>query len=80
MAKGHPCVNVQQAQEGQLRITAWHLPFGNFVILGKLVYLSEPQFLRLQKGKEDSIYLTGLLQGLSKAGTIKRNWYMVFTK
>lgn len=42
--------------------------------------VAEPQFLRLQKGKEDSIYLTGLLQGISKAGTIKRNWYMVFTK
>ena len=70
MARGRPCGNVQQAQEGQLWTTAWRLPFGNFVTLGKLVYLSEPQFLRLQKGMENSIYLTGLLQGTSKAGTI----------
>lgn len=71
VARGHPCGNVQQAQEGQLWTTVWHLPFGNFVTLGKLVYLSEPQFLRLQKGMENGIYLTGLLQGISKAGTVK---------
>ena len=61
VARGRPCGNVQQAQEGQLWTAVWGLPFGSFVTLGKLVNLSEPQFLQLQKGEDNNIYLTGLL-------------------
>lgn len=59
--RGHSYANAQQAQEGQMWTAMWSLPFGSFVTLGKLINLSEPLFLQLQKGGGKNTYLTGLV-------------------